>query len=139
MADQAVDNGAEAPVETLEARLKAFGFTNSMGLWREPNGERVFNTEDAIAALESGEIKPFEIPWPDAGAAGVAEHARILEERIREAEAARDRPPEPPPWLVAQAEFIAAKTVEKMKPLIRAEVRAALKAEARKQARKVSE
>ena len=45
---------------------------------------------------------------------------------------------EPPPWLLAQAEVIAAATVEKMKPLIRAEVRAALRAEARKQARETA-
>ena len=42
---------------------------------------------------------------------------------------------EPPAWLLAQADVIAGATVEKLKPLIRAELRAALRAEARKQAR----
>jgi len=40
---------------------------------------------------------------------------------------------------VAQADVIAAKTVEKLKPLIRAEVRAALGVEARKQTRGAAE
>jgi hypothetical protein len=45
-----------------------------------------------------------------------------------------DGQPEPPPWLVAQAEVIAWATVERLKPLIRTEVRAALRAEARETA-----
>jgi len=49
------------------------------------------------------------------------------------------RQAEPPPWFVAQADVIAAKTVEKLKPLIRAEVRAALGVEARKQTRGAAE
>jgi len=45
---------------------------------------------------------------------------------------------EPPAWLVTQAQVIAEATVAKLKPLIRAEVRAALEAEARKQHREPS-
>jgi hypothetical protein len=40
--------------------------------------------------------------------------------------------PDPPAWLLAQAEVIAQATAEKMKPLIRREVRAALRAKAAK-------
>jgi hypothetical protein len=51
MADQA--NGAESPTGSPESRLRAAGFTSEMGFWREPTGERVFSTGDAIAALDA--------------------------------------------------------------------------------------
>jgi hypothetical protein len=41
----------------------------------------------------------------------------------------RPPPPPPPPWLEPLAELV----VEKLKPVVRAEVRSALRAEARKQ------
>jgi hypothetical protein len=134
MAEQA-DNGAETPTESPQSRLLDAGFGRQLEWWTTPGDERVVTMEEAIRLLDSGEVKPRRIPWPDAGAAGIAEHARITEERIRAEEARRVQPPEPPAWLLAQAEVIASATVEKMKPIIRAEVRAALKAEARKQAR----
>jgi hypothetical protein len=134
MADQA--NGAEtttesAPTESKESRLRAFGFTHSLGFWREPNGERVFSTEDAIAAMDAGEVKPFSIPWP-----GVHPDTAHTFQRTEEEIDQMFHPPpptEPPPlpsWAEPWAELVAAQ----LKPIIRAEVRAALKAEARKRA-----
>jgi hypothetical protein len=134
MADQP-DKRAEAATESPESRLKAAGFVTSVGFWKEPGGERLFNTEDAIARLDAGEFPAtWTVPVPTPGGAGVAEHARLVDERIREAEEARARPPEPPllpSWAAPWAELVA----ELLKPIIRAEVRAALRGEARKQAR----
>ena len=118
-----------ATTESPEARLYAAGFARQLEFWLSPDGHRVLNLGDAIAALDSGAINPAAgVEFPDSG-------VRALPDEL----VARICPPPqpvgaPPPWLVAQAEVIAGATVEKMKPLIRAEVRAALKAEARKQA-----
>ena len=89
---------------------------------------------DAITALDSGEIpdrRPHRLPsrWERTGLS-----RRAGRPDLRPAAA----PGEPPAWLLAQADVIAEATVQKLKPLIRVEVRAALKAEARKQPREPS-
>jgi hypothetical protein len=124
------DNGDVAP----ESRLKAAGFSQRMGFWVTPDGTRVLNLGDAIAGLDSGEIQAGgpTLSVPDAGVRALP--AELLD-RICPPPPGK---PEPPPWLIAQAEVIAEATVEKLKPLVRAEVRAALRAEARKQAREAS-
>jgi hypothetical protein len=108
------------------------GFRQRLGFWVSPGGERVMNMDDALAGLDSGEIQPGGVTHSFAVSEGVLSHARITEEGIRSADEARDRRPEPPQWLLAQADVIASATVAKLKPLIRAEVRAALRAEAGK-------
>ena len=113
MADQAAELNPEA-------RLYAAGFTRQLEFWRTPDGKRVLNMNDAIAGLDSGEIKPdsFRVAFPDTGARALAdEHVDRL---------FHPPPPPPPPWLEPLAELVA----EKLRPVIRAEVRAALKAEA---------
>jgi hypothetical protein len=126
---------ADQAQETTESRLYAAGFTRQLELWRTPDGSRVLNMADAIAALDSGEIKPGGpgLTVPDYGVRALPDE---LVDRI--CPPPSTEPPEPPPWLLAQAEVIAAATVEKLKPLIRAEVRAALRAEARKQTREAT-
>jgi hypothetical protein len=121
-----------ATTESPEARLYAAGFTRQLEFWLSPDGSRVLHMADAIAGLESGEVTPggATVSLPDAG-------VRALPDEL----VAQICPPpstgvsEPPAWLLAQADVIAGATVEKLKPVIRAEVRATLRAEARKQAR----
>jgi hypothetical protein len=121
-----------ATTESPEARLYAAGFTRQLEFWLSPDGHRVLNMADAIAGLDSGEITPggATVSLPDAG-------VRALPDELVD----QICPPpstgvsEPPAWLLAQADVIAEATVEKLRPLIRAEVRAALRAEAGKQAR----
>jgi hypothetical protein len=108
--------------QTPDARLYAAGFTRQLEFWRTPDGKRVLNMNDAIAGLDSGEIKPdsFTVAFPDTGARALTdEHVDRL---------FHPPPPPPPPWLELLAELVA----EKLRPVIRAEVRAALRAEARK-------
>ncbi len=84
---------------TAEGRLRAAGFINSVGFWKEPGGERLFDTVDAIAALDAGEYPAVDrtlvIPTP--GSAGVAEHARMIEEQMRRQEEEAASPPPPRP------------------------------------------
>jgi hypothetical protein len=120
-----------ATTESAESRLYAAGFTRQLEFWLSPDGHRVLSMADAIAGLDSGEIQPGG-PVVQLHDAGVRAFPDELVDRICP-------PPqpagEPPAWLLAQAEVIAQATAAKLKPLIRAEVRAALRAEASKQAR----
>ena len=113
-----------ATTESPEARLYAAGFARQLEFWLSPDGHRVLSLGDAIAALDSGEIQPGgpTVSLPDAGVRALPDE---LVERICPPPQAAG---EPPAWLVAQAEVIAEATVAKLKPLIRAEVRAALSA-----------
>jgi hypothetical protein len=119
-----------ATTKSPESRLYTAGFTRRLEWWVAPDNSRVLSLVDAIAGLDSGEIQPGGpvVQLPDAGVRAFPDD---LVDRICP-------PPqpagEPPPWLLAQAEVIAAATVEKLRPLVRAEVRAALRAEARKRA-----
>jgi hypothetical protein len=122
---------SSAPPESPEFRLYAAGFTRQLEWWVAPDGHRVLNLVDAIAGLDSGEIQPGGpvVQLPDAG-------VRAFPDELVNRICPPPQPAtEPPPWLLAQAEVIASATVEKLKPLIRAELRAALRAEASKQAR----
>jgi hypothetical protein len=113
-------------VESPEGRLYAAGFTRSAGYWVAPGTRQPLSLEGAIAYLDSPDYKPPSHGFPDTG-------VRALSDELVDLACPPPRPPgEPPAWLVAQAQVIAQATVEKMKPLIRAEVRAALRAEARK-------
>ena len=96
-----------------------------------PGSDDALSLNDAIARLDSGDVGARStIVLPDTGVRALPDE---LVDRVCPPPVGGQ--PAPPPWLVAQAEVIAEATVEKMKPLIRAEVRAALRAEARKQAR----
>jgi hypothetical protein len=119
-----------ATTESPEARLYAAGFTRQLEFWLSPDGQRVLNLGDAIAALDSGAINPAAgVEFPDSG-------VRALPDELVDRFCPPPQPAgEPPAWLVTQAQVIAEATVAKLKPLIRAEVRAALRATARKQAR----
>jgi hypothetical protein len=113
---------SDPPATTPEARLFAAGFAKNAHLWAAPDGQGVFSQEDAIAALDSGEIRPAGITVPDTGIRAFPDE---LVDRI--CPPAPEGVPEPPPWLVAQADVIAEATVAKLKPLIGAEVQAALR------------
>jgi hypothetical protein len=103
-----------------ESRLYAAGFTRRLEWWVPPDGSRVMNLGDAIAGLDSGAIEPggLTVTLPSSAAALPDE----LVERMFPKPS-----PGPPPWLLAQADVIAQATVDKLKPLIRAEVRAELR------------
>ena len=95
--------------------------------------------EDAIAALDSGEIEPQRIPWPGTHPSTAANFRVRSEEEIDRLLGRNQPPPEEPPplprWAAPWAEVIAEQLVEKLRPVIRAEIRDVLRAEARKQAR----
>jgi hypothetical protein len=113
-----------ATTESPESRLYAAGFTRQLEWWVTPDNSRVLNVADAVAGLDSGEIQPggATVALPDAG-------VRALPDELVD----RICPPpspevsEPPAWLLAQAEVIAAATVKKLRPVIRAEIRAELR------------
>jgi hypothetical protein len=117
-----------AMTESPEARLYAAGFARRLEFWLSPDGHRVLNLGEAIAALDCGEIKPGgpTVSLPDAGVRALPDE---LVDRIC-------RPPqpagEPPACLVAQAQVIAEATVAELKPLIRAECDRAVRAALRK-------
>jgi hypothetical protein len=113
-----------------QAQEYAAGFTRQLEFWRTPDGTRVLNLNDAIAGLDSGEIKPGVLEFP---ALPDQPGLRALTPEVVDAMADRIfRPPPPSPdWLEPLAELV----VEKLKPVIRIELRAALRAEARKRTR----
>jgi hypothetical protein len=95
--------------------------------WVPPGEDRALSLEDAVAALDAGEVKPggLEIPaFPDQPGFRelTPEAIDALADRLF-----RPPPPQPPDWLEPLAELV----VQKLKP----EVRAALRAEARRRAR----
>ena len=95
--------------ESPEARLFAAGFTRQLEFWVSPDGHRVLNLGDAIAALDSGEFPPaWTMTVPDSG-------VRALPDELVE----RMFHPASPPWLDQLAELVA----EKVKPMLRAEAR----------------
>jgi hypothetical protein len=109
-----------ATTESPESRLYAAGFTRQLEFWLSPDGHRVLHLDDAIAGLDSGEIQPGgpTIALPSSAAA--------LPDELVERMFAKPSP-DPPAWLLAQADVIAQATVKKMRPVIRAEVRAELR------------
>jgi hypothetical protein len=135
MTDEATSTGASAPTEgALKDRLRAAGFSPELGWWREPGGGRLFTLDDAIAALDCGEVQPRYMEWPGTHA-GVPVHVRSDEEIDRML--GRNQPPseEPPPlpeWAAPWAELIADQLVGKLGPVIRRECRAAIRDAERK-------
>ena len=107
-----------ATTESPEARLYVAGFTRQLEFWLSPDGHRMMRLDDALAALDSGAIKPAAgIEFPDTG-------VRAFPDEVVERICPPPQPAgEPPAWLVAQAEVIAEATAKKLKRLIRAEVR----------------
>ena len=123
---------AEQAQPTPEARLYAAGFTRQLEWWGTPGDERVLSMDDAIEKLDSGEIKPGGPESPTL--ADLHSGYRELTPEAIDAMADsifRPPPPPPPPWLSE----LAAAVAEKLKPVVRAEIRAALKADARRRAR----
>jgi hypothetical protein len=121
------DTDLTAAPESPESRLYAAGFTHQLEFWLSPDGQRVLNLGDAIAALDSGAINPAAgVEFPDPGVRAIPDE---LVDQICPPPATG--PAQPPAWLLAQADVIARATVQKLKPLIRAEVRAALRKEAK--------
>jgi hypothetical protein len=106
-----------AAQESPESRLLGAGFSRRLELWVSPDGERAMNLEDAVAALDSGEIQPGgpTIAFP---ATGVRAFPEEMVERML-----NPPPPPTPPWLEPLAELVAEIVVRKLKPVIRAEVR----------------
>ena len=120
-----------ATTESPEARLYAAGFTRQLEFWLSPDGHRVLNLGDAIAALDSGAIKPA----PRASSFPTRAFARCLMSWST-GSARRHSPPGSRRlgcW--RRLEVIAAATVEKLKPLIRAECDRAVRAALRKGAK----
>ena len=109
-------------VESPEARLLDAGFTRRLEWWVAPGEDRALGMGDAVALLDSGKVKPPQVSVPDSGVRALPDELveRMFSPPSTEA-------PEPPPWLLAQAQVIAEATAAKLKPLIRAEVRAALR------------
>jgi hypothetical protein len=120
------------PQESPESRLLAAGFTRRLEFWCPPGEERALSLNDAIAALEAGEIQLPQLAWPGVHPdALVGFQARSEDELDR---MLRPPPPTEPPPLPGWAEGWAELLAEKLKPVVRAEIRAALKAEAGRKA-----
>jgi hypothetical protein len=103
--------------------LYSAGFTRRLELWVTPDGERVLNLNDALAALEAGEVKPAGLEFP-----ALADQPGFRELTAEAVDAMADRlfrppPPSPPFWLAELAAMVA----EELQPVVRAEVREALK------------
>lgn len=118
--------------ESPESRLLAAGFTRRLEFWCPPGDERALNLNDALAALDAGDIQPPHLSWPGVHPDGLVGFQGRSEEEIDR----MLRPPaptEPPPlpgWADPWAELLA----EKLKPVVHAEIRAALKAETHRKA-----
>jgi hypothetical protein len=120
-------NGAEP---SPESRLLAAGFTRRLEFWCPPGEERVLNLNDAIAALDAGEVQPDRVSWPGVHPGAVVGLQAPSEDKLDRI--LRPPPPSEPPPLPGWAEPWAELLAEKLKRIVGAEVRAALKAEARR-------
>ena len=118
--------------ESPESRLLAAGFTRRLEFWCPPGEERALNLNDAIAALEAGELQPAQLAWPGVHPDAVAGFQARSEDELDRM--LRPPPPTEPPPLPGWAEAWAELLSEKLKPVVRAEIRAALKAEAGRKA-----
>jgi hypothetical protein len=82
-----------------------------------PDNRGVLSQADAVAALDSGDCPATQtMTAPDTGARGMSDEQveRML----------RPPAPPPPPWLEPLAELVA----EQLRPVVKAEVRAAMRA-----------
>ena len=129
MADQAANGADQSP----ESRLYAAGLARRLDFWCPPGEERALNLNDAVAMLDAREVRPDLRSWPGVHPEAVVGFQVPSEEEI-------DRmlhpPPatEPPPlpgWAEPWAEIVA----DKLKPIVRSEVRKAVRAEGRRQTR----
>ncbi len=123
------DPAATEPQQSPESRLLGAGFSRRLEWWVPPGEDRALSLEDAVAALDAGEVKPGGLEIP-----ALSDQPGFRELTADAVDAMADRlfrpPPSPPPvWLEPLAELVA----EKLKPVVRAEVGSALRAEARKQ------
>jgi hypothetical protein len=128
MADQAANGSEQSP----ESRLLGVGFTRRLDFWCPPGEERVLNLNDAIAMLDAGEVQPGLRPWPGVHPDALVGFRAPSEEEIDQMlhPPAASEPPPLPGW----AEPWAAEIAALLTPIIRREIRAALRAEARRQA-----
>jgi hypothetical protein len=108
--------------ESRESRLHAAGFARQLGHWVAPTGGGVMTLEDAIAALDSGRVKPYGVTVPDSGVRAFSDETVAAVERMF----TPPPPPSAPPWLDELADLVA----KKLKRTIRAEIRAARKDQA---------
>jgi hypothetical protein len=105
---------ADEVQESPQSRLLAAGFGRRLEWWVTLDGAQVLDLDDAIAGLDQGEITPGQtVPFPDTGARALPDE---LVDRMFQA-------PSRPPWLEPLAELV----TEKLGPVVRTEVRAALK------------
>ncbi len=106
---------ADAGQESPQSRLLDAGFGRRLEWWVTPDGAQVLSLDDAIAGLDSGEIESGQtVPFPDTGVRALPDE---LVDRMFQ-------PRSPPPaWLEPLAELVA----DKLGPVVRTEVRAALK------------
>jgi hypothetical protein len=102
-----------ATTRSPESRLYAAGFARRLEFWFSPDGHRVLNLGDAIAALDSGEIQPGgpTVSLPDSGVRALPDE--LVECMFQQPDTVV------PPWLDQLAELVA----EKLKPVIRANLR----------------
>ena len=71
--------------ESPQSRLLDAGFTRQLEWWVTPDGGRVLRMEDAIAALDSGEIDGCTAAFPDTGVRALPDEMvdRILRPPLR--------------------------------------------------------
>jgi hypothetical protein len=106
------DQGRESP----QSRLLGAGFSRRLEWWVTPDGAQVLSPDGAIAGLDNGEIAPGQtVPFPDTGVRALPDE---LVDRMFQPPS-----PAPPQWLEPLAELVA----EKLGPVVRTELRAALK------------
>jgi hypothetical protein len=124
MADQAA-NGAE---QSPESRLLGAGFTRRLEFWCAPGEERALTLDDAIAMLDAGEVQPDLRSWPAVHPDALVGFQPLNEEEIDQLlhPPASTEPPPLPGW----AEPWAAQIAALLTPIIRREIRAAVRAEA---------
>jgi hypothetical protein len=103
------EHAAADPETSPEGRLYAAGFTRQLEYWRTPDGERVLNLEDAVAALDAGELEPARITWSEPDFERYPGCRPRTDDEIDEL--LRPSPPSAPPWLEPLAELV----LEKLK------------------------
>jgi hypothetical protein len=125
------DPAATEPQQSPESRLLGAGFSRRLEWWVPPGEDRALSLEDAVAALDAGEVKPVGLEIR-----ALSDQPGFRELTAEAVDAMADRlfrppPPPPPDWLEPLAELVA----QRLKPVVRAEVRSAMRAEARRQTR----
>ena len=114
---------ATEPQQSPESRLLGAGFSRRLEWWVPPGEDRALSLEDAVAALDAGEVRPGGLGIP-----AFPDQPGFRELTPGAIDALADRlfrPPAPalPDWLEPLAELVA----DKLGPVVRTEVRAALK------------